>query len=158
MEVANWGVIARAIHVAAVVWWIGGVAFVTTVFLPLLKEQHDGNSAQGFQAIERRFAPQARIALLLVLLSGLYMLFRYNLWELFTGVRSWWMHLMVCVWFIFAAMLFVIEPLVLRRVRPRRSQSDPQSILKRMQRMHQLLLLLSISAVLAAVAGTHGLF
>ena len=40
-----------------------------------------------FDAIERLFAPQARIAALLVLLSGLYMLDEYDLWDRFRNGR-----------------------------------------------------------------------
>lgn len=156
MEIAIWGVIARAVHIVAVVAWIGGVFFVTTVLLPALKQRPEGNWPQEFEAIERRFAPQARIAVLLVLLSGLYMLYSYNLWGLLADARYWWMHLMMCVWLIFALLLFVIEPLFHRAI-SHRAASDPQSALKRILRMHQFLLLLSLAAVFAAAAGTHGL-
>lgn len=156
MEIAIWGVVARAVHVVAVVAWIGGVFFVTTVLLPALKQRPEEDWMQEFEAIERRFARQARIAVLLVLLSGLYMLYSYNLWGLLAGVRYWWMHLMMCVWLIFALLLFVIEP-VFHRAFSHRAASDPRSALKRIQRMHQFLLLLSLVAVFAAVVGTHGL-
>ena len=59
-----------------------------------------------FDAIEQRFAPQARIAVVLVLLSGLYMVYAYDLWNRFTDIRYWWMDLMVGVWLLFAALLF----------------------------------------------------
>jgi len=156
MEIAIWGVVARAVHVVAVVAWIGGVYFVTMVLLPSLKQRPEGDWLQEFQAIERRFAPQARIAVLLVLLSGLYMLYSYNLWGLLAVARYWWMHLMMCVWLIFALLLFLIEP-VFHRAISRRAASDPKSALRRIQRVHLILLLLSLAAVFAAVAGTHGL-
>lgn len=156
MEIAILGVVARAVHVVAVVAWIGGVYFVTTVVLPALKQRPEGDWLQEFEAIERRFAPQARIAVILVLVSGLYMLYSYHLWDILADARYWWMHLMMCVWLIFALLLFVIEPLFHRAI-SRRVTSDPGSQLKRIQRMHQFLLLLSLAAVFAAVAGTHGL-
>jgi uncharacterized membrane protein len=71
----DWGTVARAIHVLAVVVWIGGVWFVTTVLLPGMKEKPPEQWMREFAAIEHRFAPQARIAILLVLLSGLFMLY-----------------------------------------------------------------------------------
>lgn len=156
MEIAIWGVVARAVHVVAVVAWIGGVYFVTTVLLPALKQRPEADWLREFEALERRFAPQARILVLLVLLSGLYMLNRYDLWSLLAAPRSWWMHLMIFVWLIFALLLFVIEPLFHGAI-SRRAASNPRSALKRIQRMHLLLLLLSLAAVFAAVAGTHGL-
>ena len=54
MEVAYWGVIARAVHVVTVVAWIGGVFFVTTVLLPALKQRPESDWLNEFQVIERR--------------------------------------------------------------------------------------------------------
>jgi uncharacterized membrane protein len=156
MEVAHWGVVARAVHVLAVVAWIGGVYFVTAVLLPALKQRPEADWLQEFEAIERRFAPQARILVLLVLLSGLYMLYRYDLWSLLADARAWWMHLMMFVWLVFALLLFVVEP-VFHGAIARRAASDPRAALRRIHRMHLLLLLVSLAAVFAAVAGTHGL-
>jgi uncharacterized membrane protein len=111
-----------------------------------------------FEAIEHRFAPQARIALLLVLLSGLYMLYDYDLWDRFTAGRFWWMQLMVAVWLLFAALLLAIEPLVIRRTVRRRTAAAPAAFLTRMLWLHRAMLALSLIAVLAAAAGSHGLF
>jgi uncharacterized membrane protein len=69
----DWGVVARAIHVLGVVAWIGGVWVVTTLLLPAMKQKPPEEWICEFHATEHRFAPQARIAVLLVLLSGLYM-------------------------------------------------------------------------------------
>lgn len=153
----DWGILARAIHVAAIVVWIGGVSFVTTILLPAMRQQPPEDWLREFEAIEHRFAPQARIALLLVLLSGLYMLYAYDLWDRFTVGRFWWMQLMVAVWLLFAALLLVIEPLIIRRTLRRRAAAAPAAVLSRMLRLHRLMLVLSLIAVLAAVAGSHGL-
>jgi uncharacterized membrane protein len=56
--------LARALHVLFVTHWIGGVAFVTFVVLPLALTKED--SARGwalFEAIERRFAAQVRVSI-----------------------------------------------------------------------------------------------
>jgi uncharacterized membrane protein len=152
----DWGIVARMIHVGAVVVWIGGVCFVTTVLLPAMKRKPPEAWLPEFQAIEHRFAPQARIAVLLVLLSGLYMLYAYDLWDRFMNIRFWWMHLMVGVWVLFAALLFVVEPLVIRRVA--RRTAAPEAFLTPMLRLHRVMLALSLLAVLAAIGGSHGLF
>jgi uncharacterized membrane protein len=56
-------VIARALHVLAVVIWIGGVAMATTVALPAVRRGDLGaDRLRAFQAIERRFVWQARSA------------------------------------------------------------------------------------------------
>jgi uncharacterized membrane protein len=59
--------IARAIHVVCVVIWIGGVAMVTTIVLPVVGRLDTAAKRVAlFEAVERRFAWQARVATLLV--------------------------------------------------------------------------------------------
>lgn len=154
----DWGIVARGIHILAVVVWIGGVWLVTTVLLPGLKQRPPQDWAREFDAIEHRFAPQARIAILLVLLTGLYMLYAYDLWDRFADGGFWWMHLMVGVWLLFAALLFVIEPLIIGRTIRKRFAMSPAATLARMLWMHRVLLALSLVTIFAAVGGSHGLF
>jgi uncharacterized membrane protein len=156
--VTDWGIVARAIHVVAVVVWIGGVWLVTTVLLPTMRLKPREEWIDEFDAIERRFAPQVRMAALLVLLSGLYMLYAYDLWDRFSHLGYWWMYLMVGVWLLFAALLVVIEPLIVRRAVHRRAATAPEATLARMLWMHRIMLTLSLLAIFAAVAGAHGLF
>ncbi|MDE2167428.1 MAG: hypothetical protein KGM97_10585 [Alphaproteobacteria bacterium] len=154
----DWGVVARAIHVLAVVVWIGSVWLVTMVLLPGMRRKRPAEWVQEFDAIEHRFAPQARIAVLLVLLSGLYMLYHYDLWDRFTQGEYWWMDLMVGVWALFAALLFIIEPFVFRHVVHKGAARAPKATLALMLWLHRVMLMLSLLAVFAAVAGSHGLF
>jgi uncharacterized membrane protein len=154
----DWGAVARAVHVLAIVVWIGSVWLVTTVLLPAMKGKPALEWIREFDAIEHRFAPQARIAALLVLLSGLYMLYHYHLWSRFTQGEYWWMHLMVGVWLLFAALLFIIEPFALRHMLHKRAASAPEATLARMLWMHRVMLILSLFAVFAAVGGSYGLF
>ena len=49
--------IAVSVHVLAIVWWIGGVAMVTTVLLPAARRLDDAAAGIAmFQRIEERFA------------------------------------------------------------------------------------------------------
>jgi len=155
---ADWGILARTVHVLAVVIWIGGVWLVTTVLLPGMQGKPPEEWRRDFDALEHRFAPQARIAAILVLLSGLYMLYEYDLWDRFTQGQFWWMHLMVGVWLLFAALLFVVEPLIVRRNVHRGAALAPEAALARMIWLHRVMLALSLLAIFAAVAGSQGLF
>ena len=149
--------LARALHVVAVVLWIGGVGFVTTVLLPAVRRgQAPGERLALFDHIERRFARQARFTILLAGATGFWMVARYGLWPRFTDPAFWWMHLMVVVWVIFTLMLFVLEPLVLHRVLERRNARDPGGTFALVQRLHWVLLVLSLATVLGAVLGAHG--
>ena len=89
-------ILARALHVLAVVIWIGGVAMATTVVIPAVRRGDLGiDRLQAFQAIEHRFVWQARTAVIIVGLTGLYMLWRLDLWDRFQAATFWWMHAMV---------------------------------------------------------------
>ena len=77
-------IVARALHVLAVVIWIGGVAMATTVALPAVRHGDLGSDKfRAFQAIEHRFAWQARTAIIVVGLTGFYMTWRLDLWDRF---------------------------------------------------------------------------
>jgi uncharacterized membrane protein len=150
--------IARAIHVLAVVVWIGGVAMVTTVILPLVRRAPMPAKGQVLlEAVERRFIWQARIATLLVAASGFYMVQRIDLWDRFRNIEFWWMHAMVLLWLIFTFILFIGEPLAARAHRKHGSPPASKRRLSFMQWLHWVLLLLSAITVLAAVAGSQGM-
>jgi flagellar basal body-associated protein FliL len=53
-------------------------------------------------------------------------------------------------------MLFVVEPLVLRKQVPKTAQHDAEKTFRRMRRMHWILLSLSLVTIAGAVAGSHG--
>lgn len=149
--------IARALHVLAIVMWIGGVAFVTTVMLPAIRRSNAPDRMfPVFHSMESRFAPQARVLVLLAGATGFYMVWRMDAWSRFDSLRFWWMHAMVCVWLIFTAMLFVIEPLFMHRRLERRAATAPARTFARVERMHRVLLVLSLLTVVGAVAGAYG--
>jgi uncharacterized membrane protein len=59
--------LARAIHVLALIHWIGGMAAVTTIVLPRARRLPDAKDAvAAFETFERRFAQQVRVSILLV--------------------------------------------------------------------------------------------
>lgn len=147
--------IARAVHVAAIVHWIGGVAMVTLVLLPQLIA--DGADFARFEALERRFAAQARVSVLLAGLSGLGLTWRLGLWPRFGLPGFWWMHAMVALWLVFAAVLYVLEPLILHRWFHERSLTDPGGTMRRVLTLHRVLLAAAAATVAGAAAGSHGL-
>jgi uncharacterized membrane protein len=150
-------ILARALHVLAVVIWIGGVAMATTVVIPAVRRGAFGEDRlRAFQAVEHRFAWQARIATLIVAISGFYMVWRLDLWSRFHSLDFWWMHAMVCVWLIFALFLFVGEPLVLHRRFRGWATRAPDTAFAWLQRVHWVLLILSLITIFGAVAGVHG--
>jgi uncharacterized membrane protein len=149
--------LARAIHVIAVVFWIGGVAMVTTVLLPAVRRFKSPNERVAFfESVEQRFARQARLSTLITGLSGFYMMYRFNLWGRFESVSFWWLHGMVGVWLLFTLMLFVLEPLFLHRRFHARADVAPDAAFRLIQGLHWVLLSLSIITIFGAVAGSRG--
>lgn len=149
--------LVRAIHVIAVVFWIGGVAMVTTVLLPAVRGfKSPKERVAFFESVEQRFARQARLSTLITGLSGLYIMYRFNLWNRFESVSFWWLHGMVCVWLLFTLMLFVLEPLFLHHWFRSRADVAPDATFGLIQGLHWLLLGLSIITIFGAVAGSHG--
>ncbi|HZS85694.1 MAG TPA: hypothetical protein VFA50_22695 [Stellaceae bacterium] len=150
--------IARAIHVLAVIVWIGGVAMVTTVIFPLIRRTHAAKERlRLFESVERRFIWQARIATLLVAASGFYMIQRMNLWDRFRSAAFWWMHAMIGVWAIFTVILFIAEPLIIHEWVQRRALKSADATFALLHRLHWILLLLGLVTAFAAVAGSYGM-
>lgn len=148
--------IARVIHVASIVLWMGGVAFVTMVAMPAIKRRSaTDDRLSAFHGLESGFAWQAKIWVLLAGASGFWMTWRMDMWDRFLDIGYWWMHAMVILWLIFMAMLFVVEPLFLHS---RMDESNkPGSDFAKMEIVHRVLTLFGIITIMGAVAGSHGL-
>ena len=149
-------VLARVLHVLAVVHWIGGVAMVTLVILPQMRALPPVDRIAMFKRLEGRFGGQAKLSVLVAGASGLWMLWESNGWALFLDPGYWWLHLMVAVWAIFTLVLFVLEPLILHRWFHARAVRDPEGTFALILRLHRVLLTLSALAVAGAVQGAHG--
>jgi hypothetical protein len=148
--------IARALHVVFVAHWIGGVAFVTLVALPLARAYGDARKGWAlFEAIESRFAAQIRFSIPLAGATGLWMAWRLGLWALFAEPAAWWVDAMVALWALFMAIVFIIEPIAHGRVAAMAAK-DPAALLLRLFRVHLVLLAAATVTIFGAVAGAHG--
>lgn len=144
--------ILLALHVLGVVWWIGGVAMITAVLLPMFNRLADGERLERIRQLEHRFARQARIAVLVVGISGVWMLSLSGAFVRLALAYGWWIDLMILVWLLFALMLFVLEPLgVPERV----------GLIERRSAfllLHAILLGLALAAIVGGVIGSRGGF
>ena len=84
------------------------------------------------------------------------MVARLNLWDRFRGLSFWLMHAMVCLWLIFAFVLFIGEPLILHRRFRDWATRRPDIAFAWLRRAHGVLLLLSLGTIFGAVSGSHG--
>lgn len=150
-------ILARVLHVLGMVLWIGGVAMVTSVLLPAVRDfRSAGERVEFFGRVERRFARQARFTTLLTGLSGFYMLHALDAWDRYASRSFWWLHLMTLTWVVFTLMLFVLEPTLLQRRLRQAASNAPEQTFSLITRMHWGLLALSLVTVAGAVAGSHG--
>jgi uncharacterized membrane protein len=150
--------LVRALHVIGVVLWIGGVAMVTTVLLPATRKIASAEEQISFfEKIEHGFARQARFTTLLTGLTGFYMLSEMHAWDRYSMAQYWWMHAMTVIWVLFTVMLFILEPLVLHNWFQKKATQNPEKTFRIIQRMHWILLTLSLLTIFGVVAGTHGL-
>src|SRR5262245_34123873 len=149
--------LARAIHVLALVHWLGGVAVVTTIVLPRAHALLDAHEAvAAFEAFEQRFASQVRISILLAGLSGAYMLAKIGAWNSLQHASFWWLHLMIAVWILFAVVVYVLEPLVLHRLFHEFALRTKDRTCAVAIGLHAIALILAALALSAGVIGAHG--
>jgi uncharacterized membrane protein len=148
--------LVRALHVLFVVHWIGGVAFVTLVALPVARASADAQKGWAlFEAIEKRFSAQVKWSIPLAGLSGLWMAWRLDLWAEFADPTFWWLDAMVLVWALFMVLVFIVEPIAHARLKAQ-AALDPAAVLRRLSRAHLVLLAAAIITILGAVAGSNG--
>lgn len=148
--------LARALHVLAIVTWIGGLAFVTLVILPSARRAATAAQALAiFEAAEAPFSRIARWAVALAGASGFWLLDGLHLWYRFTDPHFWWMHAMAGLWSIFMLALFVLEPLWLHRAFHRWALLQPDRAFAWALWLHRLLLLAATVTIAGAVMGSH---
>lgn len=140
--------ILLAFHVLGVVWWVGGVSMVTATLLPIFNRLPADERIQRIKQLEHRFANQARVAVLVVGITGFWM---YALVP-DAIARTWWVGLMLLVWVLFTVLLFIAEPLRL----PAKLGliHKPAAFLG----LHAVLLTLALAAVFCGVIGARGGF
>lgn len=149
--------LARVIHVVGVVLWIGGVAFVTTIVIPVLRRLPSGDERlKLFEAIEGRFSVQARVVTLATGIAGVYLVQGMGAWGRYLDPSYWWLHLMTIVWLVFTVVLFVLEPLFLNRWFKSFAERDSDRAFRLLFRFHVVLLTVSLIAIAGGVAGTRG--
>ena len=156
--------ITHIIHLFSVVLWIGSLAFVTAVVLPMILNNPDAlGKVLLFRGIERRFARAAKALNLITGLSGFVMVFIMG-WHrvIFTrpGIP---LLIMTLIWLFWFVMLFALEPIIIKRMLDRMARNAKEhggleidAVFRRMQSMHWFLLLLSLVAVASGAVFVHG--
>ena len=148
------------VHLLTVILWIGGLGFITILMLPLIIRMEDPlQKVLLFNRIEHKFAPLARVYNVIVGVSGFVMLYMTDSYKDLFTVEALPLLFMVAVWVFWAVMLFILEPVVVRKMIERMKRSgepmEIESIFSLMNRLHIALLILSLLAATAGAAFAH---
>ncbi len=151
------------IHLLFVIVWIGGLAFITILLLPMVIKMQDSlQKVLLFQRIEHRFAPMARVFNVIVGISGAVMVYLKGWQDIYFTRQGAGLLFMTVVWVFWFVMLFGLEPLVIKRMLKKMLESgekpEIESIFAMMNRMHIVLLIVSLAASGAGVIFAHRYF
>jgi len=155
--------VMHIIHLVTVILWIGGLAFITMFVLPMIiRMQNPLEKVLFFQGIEHRFAPRAKIYNAIVGITGFVMLYLTGWYRLLFTHKGIPLLFMLIIWIFWFIMLFGLEPVIIRRMLDRMAKSgeamEIETIFARMNRMHWLLLMISLAASIAGIIFGHGYF
>jgi uncharacterized membrane protein len=110
------------IHLSAAVIGVGGIAFMLVILLPSLGVLNPEQRDSLLRAVQKRFRWASSIAIILLIVSGLYNIREYY-WEVAWG-RGWQFLTVkiILAFVVFAISLCLTLPLkILNRIRARRS-------------------------------------
>ncbi len=154
-------VLMHIIHLLTVILWIGGLAFVTMIVLPMAIKTPDAlQKVLLFQRVEHRFAGIARFYNLVTGVTGFVMMFMTG-WHrtLFTrgGIP---LTVMTLVWVFWFVMLFGLEPIIIRKMLDNMAKGGAKleidTIFIRLNRLHYFMVAISLIASAAGALVAHG--
>jgi len=143
------------LHVLSIVVWIGGVAFVTAIVLPVLKEMEDLMAkATFFMRFEKRFQFLAKLCVILAGGSGVLLFWERGAFSHLSGEEAFLIGYKFFVWLIYAVLLFGAE----RRLMGTLFSPDtpPEVAFRRLAIFHWAVLILSLIAIVAGIRLVRG--
>jgi len=145
-----------AVHVLGVVVWIGGVAFVTMIVFPMITRMEDSfDKVLFFQGIEHRFAGIAKSAVVVVGLTGGWLLYITGEWRILFSVAGVGPTLMLLVW-MFYLFVLLFEGRIFKMIFKGSAQQDSVKIFSLLSRFHWVVLGLSLLTIGVGVWAGHG--
>lgn len=145
-----------SIHVLGVIIWIGGVAFVTIIIFPMIIRMEGSiEKVMFFQGVEHRFAKIAKISVIIVGITGIWLLYLTHGWNSLFKVSGIGPTLMSIVW-TFYVLVLLFEGKLFKLIFKGEAQQDTTKVFKRLTAFHWIVLCLSILAVVVGVWAGHG--
>ncbi len=147
------------IHLLTVILWIGGLAFVTYIVLPMAIKTPDAlQKVLLFQRIEHRFAKVARIYNVITGASGFVMIIMTGWYRMLFTRAGIPLTVMTMIWVFWFVMLWGLEPLVIKKMLTNMLKDpnmDIDGIFKRLNTMHWFMVVVSLVAATAGVFVAH---
>lgn len=148
--------LSAALHVIGVVIWIGGVAFVTIILLPMIHDMTDPmEKALLFQRVEHRFSRIVKPTIILVGLTGLINLHQKGLYVIMPTAQGFWLDLMIGVYIFYALLIFGLEKALFKRIFKDIRKLNADQVFFRMSLFHWVVLALSLATIGAGIMGTY---
>lgn len=150
------------VHIITVILWIGGLAFVTSIVLPMAIKTPDAlQKVLMFQRVEHRFAAIARIYNIITGASGFVMLFLMGWHRLLFTRAGISLTIMTVIWVGWFVMLFGLEPIIIRKMLDQMAKGgakmDIDAIFIRLNRMHWFMVAISLLAAAAGAVFAHNM-
>jgi len=143
------------IHLLSIVIWIGGVAFVTAIILPVLGRMEDSMAKVSFfMGFEKRFQLLAKICVIVAGATGILMFQQRGAFASLTGEETFLIGYKFLVWLIFAVLLFGGEKRLMGTLVSQKT--SPEKAFKRLSIFHWVALILSLLAIMAGVRLVRG--
>ncbi|MBI5561932.1 MAG: hypothetical protein HY894_03630 [Deltaproteobacteria bacterium] len=154
-------VLMHVIHLLTVILWIGGLAFVTIIILPMAISTKDSlQKVLTFQRVEHRFASLARIFNVITGASGFVMLYQTGWHRLLFTRGAVPLTFMTMVWVFWFVMLWGLEPLVIKKMLEKmikgEEKMDIDAVFIKLNRMHWFMVAISLAAAAAGALTAHG--
>ncbi len=146
------------IHVIGVVIWIGGVAFVTIIVFPMIMRMEGSfEKMLFFQGVEHRFAKIAKACVVVVGITGFWLLYLANEWGILFTKGGIGPTLMLIIWSVYLFIL-LFEGRLFKVIFKGEAQKDTAKVFYRLAVFHWVVLSLSLTAVGIGVWSGHGWF
>ncbi len=143
------------LHVLSVVIWIGGVAFVTAIVLPVLTRMEDSMAKVSFFiGFEKRFQLLAKILVVIVGATGIILFFHRGGFVSLNQEETLLLGYKFFIWLFYFALLFGAEKrLIATLISPK---TPPDRAFRRLSVFHWVVLILSLIAVVGGIRLVRG--
>lgn len=149
------------VHLLTVILWIGGLAFVTGIVLPMAIKTPDAlQKVLTFQRVEHRFAPLAKWYNIITGISGFAMVWLMGWQGLYFTREGLALTFMTGIWLFWFVMLVGLEPIVIRKMLEKMAREgdkmDIDGIFRKVKKLHWFMVAISLAAATAGVFVAHG--